>query len=60
MDRWDILLWAAAGGFCALVLVRLMLRRRDQMYEEVQKQLIEERKRKEKAEVEARLKKRTS
>jgi hypothetical protein len=49
MDRWDIMLWAVAAVGCALALVRLMLRRRDQLYEEVQKQLIEERKRKQKA-----------
>ncbi len=49
MDRWDIILWAGAALFCALALVRLMLRRRDQLYEEVQKQLAAQRKRKEKA-----------
>lgn len=48
MDRWDIVLWALAAGFCVLALVRLMLRRRNQIYEEVEKHLIEERKRKNK------------
>ncbi|HOM17043.1 MAG TPA: hypothetical protein PLQ00_06915 [Thermoguttaceae bacterium] len=59
MDRWDMVLWAAAAGFCVLALVRLMLRRRNQMDEEVQKQLIEQRKQKEKAELEASLKRKT-
>lgn len=49
MDRWDFLLWSVAVVGCVLVLVRLMLRRRDQLYEEVQKQLASRRKQKEKS-----------
>lgn len=54
MDRWEIFLWVVAAGFCGLFLVRLMLRRRDQMYEEIQKQLARQKKRSEKPKEEGR------
>jgi hypothetical protein len=60
MNRWDIMLWAVAAVGCVLALVRLMLRRRDQLYEEVQKQLLEHRKRKQKAEAKTALNKEAS
>jgi hypothetical protein len=38
MDGWDLALLAAAAYMAATALVRLMLRRRDQMLEELRKQ----------------------
>jgi uncharacterized OsmC-like protein len=54
------MLWAVAAVGCVLALVRLMLRRRDQLYEEVQKQLLEHRKRKQKTEAKTALNKEAS
>jgi hypothetical protein len=38
MDGWDIALLSAAAYMAVTALVRLMLRRRDQMLEELRKQ----------------------
>ena len=41
MDRWDLLLLAAAGYVAVLSLVRLMARRRNELVDEVRGQIAE-------------------
>ena len=47
MDGWDVALLAAAGYMAATALVRLMIRRRDQMLAEFRQKMAKEKKRKE-------------
>ncbi len=39
MDRWDIVMIAAAGYIAVISLVRLMARRRNQLVEQVRQQM---------------------
>jgi hypothetical protein len=48
MDNWDITLLVVAGYLAVLTLVRLMARKRDQMFNEFRRQIEEERKQKKK------------
>lgn len=50
MDRWDIALLVVAAYFSGLALLRLMVRRRDQMVRDFQRQMEQQRERKKKAE----------
>jgi uncharacterized OsmC-like protein len=47
MDGWDVALLAVAGYVAATALVRLMIRRRNRMIEQIRVQIEEERKRRE-------------
>ena len=47
MNAWDVALLVAAGYVAATALVRLMIRRRDQMLGEFRKRMKAEKKRKE-------------
>ena len=46
MDRWDVALLAVVGYVAVMALVRLMTRHRDQVVDELQKQVEAERRRK--------------
>jgi hypothetical protein len=46
MDGWDVALLALAGYVAVVTLVRLMIRRRDQMLEEFRRKLKKQRQRK--------------
>ena len=48
MDRWDIVLLVGAGYVATMALVRLMIRRRDQLLDKLRQQLKKEKLRKEK------------
>ncbi len=45
MDRWDVALLAVVGYVAVMALVRLMTRHRDQVVDELQKQVEAERRR---------------
>ena len=46
MDRWDVVLLAVVGYVAVMALVRLMAKRRDQVFDELQKQVEAEQHRK--------------
>ncbi len=46
MDRWDLALLVVAGYFSVVALVRLMVRRRDQLLDDFQRQMETQRGRK--------------
>lgn len=46
MDGWDVALLALAGYVAVVTLVRLMIRRRDQLLEELRRKLKKQRQRK--------------
>ena len=46
MDTWDVTLLIVAGYLAVVALVRLMARHRDQMLDEVQRQIAKEKQRK--------------
>ncbi|MGI9427273.1 MAG: hypothetical protein ACR2NM_01350 [Bythopirellula sp.] len=43
MDRWDVLIIAAAGYIAAMTLVRLMAARRNQLVDQVRQQVEQQR-----------------
>ena len=47
MDAWDVALLVAAGYLALVTLVRLMIRRRDQMMEEFRREMKKEKRRRE-------------
>ena len=47
MDGWDIALLAMAGYVAVVTLVRLMIRRRDQLLDELRRKVRQEKQRKE-------------
>ncbi len=47
MDRWDVALFVIAGYVAVMALVRLMIRRRNQMIDEFKRQVDEEKQRRE-------------
>jgi len=49
MDRWDILIIAGAGYLATVALVRLMAARRDQLVQQVRKQVEQQRAQQKKA-----------
>ena len=49
MDRWDILIAAVATYVAVMTLVRLMVRRRNELISDIQQQIVELQKQKKKA-----------
>lgn len=45
MDGWDLVLFVVAGYLAAVTLVRLMIRRRDQMLDEFRKEVEQQKRR---------------
>jgi hypothetical protein len=46
MDNWDVTLLIVAGYVAVVALVRLMARHRDQMLDDMRRQIVKEKKRK--------------